>query len=100
MVYAFFAGGGAVKFVKDYDGRRAEEDRAAGTPAASSPTARWKPRVPAAQGVLSPRMHYADNLETPRNNAFRKSFALSYKAERRRLCRAGLRRRADAGAPD
>jgi branched-chain amino acid transport system substrate-binding protein len=25
-------------------------------------------------------LHYADNLETPRNNAFRKSFALTYKA--------------------
>jgi branched-chain amino acid transport system substrate-binding protein len=25
-------------------------------------------------------LHYADNLDTPRNNAFRKSFALSYKA--------------------
>ena len=25
-------------------------------------------------------LHYADNLDTPRNNAFRKSFALTYKA--------------------
>jgi branched-chain amino acid transport system substrate-binding protein len=25
-------------------------------------------------------LHYADNLDTPRNNAFRKSFALAYKA--------------------
>jgi branched-chain amino acid transport system substrate-binding protein len=77
-VYAFFAGGAAVKFVKDY--------AAAGLMA----------RIPlygpgfltdgtieaqgaAAQGMLT-TLHYADNLDTPRNNAFRKSFALSYKA--------------------
>ncbi|HEX3140754.1 MAG TPA: ABC transporter substrate-binding protein, partial [Rhizobacter sp.] len=33
----------------------------------------------AAQGILT-GLHYADNLDTPRNNAFRKSFALAYKA--------------------
>src|SRR6185369_5508240 len=32
-----------------------------------------------AQGLLT-TLHYADNLDTPRNNAFRKSFALTYKA--------------------
>jgi branched-chain amino acid transport system substrate-binding protein len=26
-------------------------------------------------------LHYADNLDTPRNNAFRKSFALTYKTQ-------------------
>jgi branched-chain amino acid transport system substrate-binding protein len=34
---------------------------------------------PSAQGLLT-ALHYADNLDTPRNNAFRKSFALTYKA--------------------
>jgi branched-chain amino acid transport system substrate-binding protein len=33
----------------------------------------------AAQGLFT-TLHYADNLDTPRNNAFRKSFALTYKA--------------------
>ena len=33
----------------------------------------------AAQGLFT-TLHYADNLDTPRNNAFRKSFALAYKA--------------------
>ena len=40
-------------------------------------------------------LHYADNLDTPRNNAFRKAYALAYKAQRRRLRGAGLRRGAD-----
>ncbi len=26
-------------------------------------------------------LHYADNLDTPRNNAFRKAYALAYKAQ-------------------
>ena len=33
----------------------------------------------AAQGLIT-SLHYADNLDTPRNNAFRKSYALAYKA--------------------
>ena len=46
---------------------------------ASSPTARSRRRAPSAQGLLT-TLHYADNLDTPRNNAFRKGYALAYKA--------------------
>jgi branched-chain amino acid transport system substrate-binding protein len=52
--YAFFAGGGAVKFVKDY--------AAAGL----------KDKVP---------LLYADNLATPRNNTFRLAYAKAYSAK-------------------
>ena len=77
-VYAFFAGGAAVKFVKDY---------AAAGLAKSIPLygpgfltdGTIEAQGAAAQGLLT-TSNYADNLETPRNNAFRKSFALTYKA--------------------
>jgi branched-chain amino acid transport system substrate-binding protein len=76
--YAFFAGGGAVKFVKDY--------AAAGLKktiplygAGFLTDGTLEAQGPAAQGLIT-TLHYADNLETPRNNAFRKSFALTYKA--------------------
>ena len=34
---------------------------------------------PSAQGLIT-SLHYADNIDTPRNQAFRKAYALSYKA--------------------
>jgi branched-chain amino acid transport system substrate-binding protein len=78
MVYAFFAGAGAVKFVKDYDAAGllktipliGQGFLTEGTLEAQGASA---------QG-LETTLHYADNLDTPRNNAFRKSFALAYKA--------------------
>lgn len=78
-VYTFFAGGGAVKFVKDY--------AAAGL----------KGKIPLygagfltdgtleAQGAdaadLQTTLHYADSLGTPRDNAFRLSYAKAYKLQ-------------------
>ncbi|MDY0745303.1 ABC transporter substrate-binding protein [Paucibacter sp. R3-3] len=78
-VYTFFAGGGAVKFVKDY--------AAAGL----------KKNIPLygagfitdgtleAQGAdaagLFTTLHYADSLNTPRDNAFRLSYAKTYKLQ-------------------
>lgn len=78
-VYTFFAGGGAVKFVKDY--------AAAGL----------KKSIPLygagfltdgtleAQGAdaadLLTTLHYADSLGTPRDNAFRLSYAKAYKLQ-------------------
>jgi branched-chain amino acid transport system substrate-binding protein len=78
-VYTFFAGGGAVKFVKDY--------AAAGL----------KKTIPLygagfitdgtleAQGAdadgLFTTLHYADNLGQPRDNAFRLAYAKSYKLQ-------------------
>jgi len=78
-VYTFFAGGGAVKFVKDY--------AAAGL----------KKSIPLygagfltdgtleAQGAdadgLFTTLHYADSLGLPRDNAFRLAYAKSYKLQ-------------------
>ena len=78
-VYTFFAGGGAVKFVKDYS--------AAGL----------KKSIPLygagfltdgtleAQGAdaadLLTTLHYADSLGTPRDNAFRLSYAKTYRLQ-------------------
>ena len=78
-VYTFFAGGGAVKFVKDY--------AAAGL----------KKNIPLygagfltdgtleAQGAdadgLYTTLHYADGLNTPRDNAFRLGYAKTYKLQ-------------------
>jgi branched-chain amino acid transport system substrate-binding protein len=78
-VYTFFAGGGAVKFVKDY--------AAAGL----------KKTIPLygsgfltdgtleAQGAdadgLMTALHYADSLNTPRDNAFRLAYAKAYKQQ-------------------
>jgi branched-chain amino acid transport system substrate-binding protein len=78
VVFAFFAGGGAVKFVKDYDA--AGLKRAIPLVASGFLTdGTLEAQGPSAQGILS-TLHYADNLDTARNNAFRKSFALTYKA--------------------
>ncbi len=78
-VYTFFAGGGAVKFVKDY---------------ASAGLKKSIPLYGAgfltdgtleAQGAdaadLLTTLHYADSLGTPRDNAFRLSYAKTYKLQ-------------------
>jgi branched-chain amino acid transport system substrate-binding protein len=77
-VFAFFAGGGAVKFVKDYAAAGLNKTIPLyGSGFLTDGT--LEAQGAAAQGLLT-TLHYADNLETPRNNAFRKSFALTYKA--------------------
>ena len=78
MVFAFFAGGGAVKFVKDYAAAGLNKS----VPLFGSgflTDGTLQAQGDAAQGLFT-TLHYADNLDTPRNNAFRKSFALTYKA--------------------
>jgi branched-chain amino acid transport system substrate-binding protein len=78
VVFAFFAGAGAVKFVKDYAGAGLNKT----VPLVASgflTDGTLEAQGDSAQGVLT-GLHYADNLNTPRNNAFRKSFALTYKA--------------------
>jgi branched-chain amino acid transport system substrate-binding protein len=77
-VYAFFAGGGAVKFVKDYDAAGLRKTIPLYGPGFLT-DGTLEAQGPSAQGLLT-TLHYADNLDTPRNNAFRKSFALTYKA--------------------
>jgi branched-chain amino acid transport system substrate-binding protein len=78
VVFAFFAGAGAVKFVKDYAAAGLHKT----VPLVASgflTDGTLEAQGEAAQGILT-GLHYADNLNTPRNNAFRKSFALTYKA--------------------
>jgi branched-chain amino acid transport system substrate-binding protein len=78
VVFAFFAGGGAVKFTKDYEAAGLK----ASVPLVVSgfvTDGTLQAQGSSAQGILS-TLHYADNLDTPRNNAFRKSFAVTYKA--------------------
>ena len=78
VVFAFFAGGGAVKFVKDYAAAGLNKT----VPLMGSgflTDGTLEAQGAAAQGLLT-ALHYADNLETPRNNAFRKAYALAYKS--------------------
>ena len=77
-VYAFFAGGGAVKFVKDYAAAGPQQDVPLYGPGFLT-DGTLEAQGAAAQGMLT-TLHYADNLDTPRNNAFRKAFAMAYKA--------------------
>jgi len=79
VVYAFFAGGGAVKFVKDYAAAGLNKTIPLYGPGFLT-DGTLEAQGAAAQGMLT-TLHYADNLDTPRNNTFRKAFALTYKAQ-------------------
>ena len=78
-VYTFFAGGGAVKFVKDY--------AAAGLKntiplyGAGFLTDGTLEAQGAAAAGLQTTLHYADSLNTPRDNAFRLAYAKTYKLQ-------------------
>ena len=76
-VYAFFAGGGAVKFVKDYAAAGFNKSIPLYGPGFLT-DGTLEAQGDAAQGMLT-TLHYADNLNTPRDNAFRLSFAKTYK---------------------
>ncbi len=78
VVFAFFAGGGAVKFVKDYDAaglRKTVPLMGSGFLTDGTLLAQGA----AAQGLIT-SLHYADGIETPRNNAFRNKYAVAYKS--------------------
>ena len=77
VVFAFFAGGGAVKFVKDYDAAGLKKT----VPLVGSgflTDGTLEAQGASAQGLIT-TLHYGDNIETPRNNAFRNKFAVTYK---------------------
>jgi branched-chain amino acid transport system substrate-binding protein len=76
-VYAFFAGGGAVKFVKDYVAAGLNKTIPLYGPGFLT-DGTLEAQGAAAQGMLT-TLHYADNLNTPRDNAFRLAFAKTYK---------------------
>ncbi|ODV13630.1 MAG: ABC transporter permease [Rubrivivax sp. SCN 70-15] len=78
VVFAFFAGGGAVKFVKDYAAaglRKTVPLMGSGFLTDGTLQAQGE----AAQGLIT-TLHYGDDLNTPRNNAFRNHYAVAYKA--------------------
>ena len=79
VVYVFFAGGGAVKFVKDY--------AAAGLPKTIPlvgpgflTDGTLEAQGESAQGLLT-TLHYGDGLKNPKNNAFRAAYMKAYKTE-------------------
>lgn len=77
VVFAFFAGGGAVKFVKDYDAAGLRKT----VPLMGSgflTDGTLEAQGASAQGLIT-TLHYADGIETPRNNAFRNKYAVTYK---------------------
>jgi branched-chain amino acid transport system substrate-binding protein len=78
VVFAFFAGAGAAKFVRDYDAaglRRTIPLIGSGFLTDGVLEAQGA----AAQGLVT-ALHYADGIESPRNTAFRNKFAVTYKA--------------------
>jgi branched-chain amino acid transport system substrate-binding protein len=78
-IFAFFAGGAAVKFVQDYAAaglNRSITLYGSGFLTDGTLQAQGK----SAQGILT-TLHYGDGLNTPRNNAFRTSYAKTYKLQ-------------------
>jgi branched-chain amino acid transport system substrate-binding protein len=78
-VYTFFAGGGAVKFVKDYASAGLKKSIplfGAGFLTDGTLEAQGAD----AEGLLT-TLHYADGLGTPRDNAFRLAYAKAYRLQ-------------------
>lgn len=79
VVFAFFAGAGAAKFVKDYDAAGLRRS----TPLIGSgflTDGVLEAQGASAQG-LQTALHYADGLNTPRDNRFRAAYAVRYKLQ-------------------
>lgn len=78
-VACFFAGAGAAKFIKDY----AAAGLKGKIPLYGSgflTEGVLDAAGPAAEGVMT-TLHYSDSLDTPKNNAFRKAFATTFKLQ-------------------
>ncbi len=78
-VFAFFAGGGAVKFVKDYAAAGLNKSiplYGSGFLTDGTLDAQGE----AAQGILT-TLHYADDLVLPKDKAFRTAYASKYKLQ-------------------
>jgi branched-chain amino acid transport system substrate-binding protein len=76
-VYAFFAGGGAVKFVKDYAAAGLSKSIPLYGPGFLT-DGTLEAQGEAAQGLLT-TLHYADGLDIPKDKAFRASYNATYK---------------------
>ena len=79
VVYVFFAGGGAVKFVKDY-AAAGLKDRIPLVGAGFLTDGTLESQGDAAQGLLT-TLHYADGLANAKDKAFRAAYAKAYKSE-------------------
>lgn len=76
MVFTFFAGGGAVKFVQDYHAAGLDKTIPLyGSGFLTDGT--LQAQGASAQGLLT-TLHYADGLNTPRDNAFRADYGKAY----------------------
>jgi branched-chain amino acid transport system substrate-binding protein len=79
LVYAFFAGGGAVKFVKDYAAAGLKKTIPLYGPGFLT-DGTLEAQGEAAQGLLT-TLHYGDGLNNPRDKAFRLAYAKAYKLQ-------------------
>jgi branched-chain amino acid transport system substrate-binding protein len=78
-VYAFFAGAGAVKFVKDYAAAGLNRSIPLYGPGFLT-DGTLEAQGPAASGILT-TLHYADGLNNKRDAAFRLAYAKTYKMQ-------------------
>ena len=78
-VFAFFAGGGAAKFLRDYQ-QAGLKDKIPLTGTGFLTDGVLEAVGSAAQGVET-ALHYADNLNTKRDNEFRLAYAKTYKLQ-------------------
>jgi len=78
-VYVFFAGGGAVKFVKDYAAAGLKNSIPLYAPGFLT-DGTLEAQGDAAQGLFT-TLHYADGLNTPKDNAFRAAYNKAYKGD-------------------
>jgi branched-chain amino acid transport system substrate-binding protein len=78
-VYAFFAGGGAVKFVKDYAAAGLKDKIPLYGPGFLT-DGTLEAQGAAAAGMLT-TLHYADDLNIPKDKAFRLAYAKTFKLQ-------------------
>jgi branched-chain amino acid transport system substrate-binding protein len=78
-VACFFAGGGAAKFIKDY-AAAGLKDKIPLYGSGFLTEGVLDAAGPAAEGIIT-TMHYADSLDTPRNNQFRLAYAKAYRTQ-------------------
>jgi branched-chain amino acid transport system substrate-binding protein len=78
-VYAFFAGGGAVKFVKDYAAAGLNKTIPLVGPGFLT-DGTLEAQGEAAQGMLT-TLHYGDGVNNPKNAAFRAAYMKAFKVE-------------------
>jgi len=79
VVYAFFAGGGAVKFVKDYAAAGLNKTIPLVGPGFLT-DGTLEAQGDSAQGMLT-TLHYTDDLDNAKNKAFKAAYEKAYKAE-------------------